>query len=219
MHWIDPDHLPKTEGVVDRFLINPRGEIDGILLADGVEVHVPPHLSGEIRAALRPGASIAVYGVRPRDAAMISAVAIETGPGQRIVDNGPPKHGHEAGHKPDKKNKRGDAGPPALVEASGLVRRPLHGPKGEVRGALLEDGRLVRVAPHEAKDRAELLQAGAILAARGPALTVEDATVIEAKELGASMALLRPVRPKEPKHDEDPKQAKHEGRTKERRRH
>lgn len=28
------------------------------------------------------------------------------------------------------------------------VRRPLHGPKGEVRGALLEDRTIVRFAPH-----------------------------------------------------------------------
>ncbi len=32
MHWLHPDHMPKVVGTVDRFLINPHGEIDGILL-------------------------------------------------------------------------------------------------------------------------------------------------------------------------------------------
>ena len=27
MHWIDPAHLPETKGTVDRFLINPHGDV------------------------------------------------------------------------------------------------------------------------------------------------------------------------------------------------
>jgi len=29
MHWIDPDCLPETKGKVERFILNPHGEIDG----------------------------------------------------------------------------------------------------------------------------------------------------------------------------------------------
>ncbi len=29
MHWIDPDCLPEVKGTVERFLLNPHGEIDG----------------------------------------------------------------------------------------------------------------------------------------------------------------------------------------------
>jgi hypothetical protein len=218
MHWIDPGHLPKTEGTVDRFLINPHGEIDGILLADGMEVHVPPHLSGEIRAAVQPGGAIAVYGMRPRHAEMIAAVAIEAGPGHRIVDNGPPqdKHG-EHGRKEHGRPKHGAKAQHAPMEAEGTVRRSLHGPKGETRGALLEDGRIIRVLPHEAREYGPLLQPGARLAIRGPGLTADGTTVIDAKEIGASAASLKPVKPKKPEGDEkhpkphkdDGKQSKH----------
>ncbi len=207
MHWLDPDHLPKTEGVVDRFLINPHGDVDGFLLAGGMEVHVPPHLSGELRAAVQPGVSVSVFGVRPRHADMIAAVAIETAPGQRIVDNGPPEDEHEEHGKPkhDGKPKQ----PP--MEAEGVVQRPLHGPKGEVRGALLEDGRIVRLPPHDAKQRDSLLRSGARLGARGPGLTLEGATVIDAQEVGPSLAALQPVKPKKPKHDgKHPKTGKHD---------
>ena len=188
MHWLDPDHLPKVVGAVDRFLINPHGQIDGLLLTDEMEVHLPPHLSREIRAAVTPGSSISVFGVRPRDTEMIVAVAIETGSGHRIVDNGPPKEKHD------------DTPRHLPMEAEGVVRRPLHGPKGEARGALLEDGRIVRVPPHEARPREALLRPGARLAVRGPGLTVDGATVIDAKELGTSMTSLEPVTPKAPKH-------------------
>jgi len=209
MHWLDPDHLPKTEGAVDRFLINPYGDIDGFLLAGGMEVHVPPHLSGEIRSAVQPGASVSVFGVRPRHAEMIAAVAIETAPGQRIVDNGPPKdkHKHEGRGQP----KHGGQSKQPPMEAEGVVQRPLHGPKGEVRGALLEDGRIIRIPPHEAKEREMLLHPGARLGARGPGLTLDGVTVIEAKEVGTSLTALQPVKPKKPKHDDEhPKRSKHE---------
>lgn len=208
MHWMDPDYLPNSEGTVDRFLINPHGEIDGILLADGMEVHVPPHLGSEIRTALKPGVAITVYGVRPRDVEMIAAVAIEVGPGKRIVDNGPPKDKHAEQGKKEHDAKAQHA----PMEAEGLVRRSLHGPKGETRGALLEDGRIIRIPPHEAKECEPLLQPGARLAARGPGLSVDGATVIDAKELGVTVTSLRAMRPKKPEGDgKRPKPHKHDG--------
>jgi hypothetical protein len=35
MHWIDPEHLPSTDGEIERFVVNPRGEIDGLVLHGG----------------------------------------------------------------------------------------------------------------------------------------------------------------------------------------
>lgn len=214
MHWIDPEHLPKTEGTVDRFLINPHGEIDGILLAGGLEVHVSPHLSAGIRGAVQPGALIAVYGVRPRHAEMIAAVAIDAGPGKRIVDNGPPKKDGEHGKEGHDGPKHGAKAQHAAMEAEGMVQRSLHGPKGEVRGALLEDGRIIRVPPHEAKECEPLLKPGARLAIRGAGLRVDGVTVIDARELGASMTSLKPMKPegaeKHPKpHKDGGKHPKH----------
>ncbi len=194
MHWIDPHYLPRINGVVDRFLINGHGEVDGLLLADGTEVHVPPHLDAELRAAAQPGAAIGVFGVRPQGVEMISAVAIEAGPGRLIADNGPPKRKHagkghanddEGGHAPHAKPHR------PQMEAEGTLQRVLYGPKGEARGALL--------------------QPGATLAARGPGVTVDGLQVVDAKEVGATLASLQPVRPKPPKDGSKPKGGKHLG--------
>src|ERR1019366_4567505 len=73
MHWLDPAHLPETKGTVDRFLLNPHGEADGLLLKHGMEVHFPPHLSAQVVAALKPGAAVKIRGVRPRGAEMVDA--------------------------------------------------------------------------------------------------------------------------------------------------
>ena len=51
MHWLDPDYLPEISGTFERFLLNPHGDADGMILADGTEVHFPPHMSPELRAA------------------------------------------------------------------------------------------------------------------------------------------------------------------------
>jgi hypothetical protein len=202
MHWLDPEHLPNVTAEVERFLVNPHGDVDGMILTNGIEVHSPPHLSDEIRAQIRPGDRVTVYGVRPRAADMISAVAIGTANGKRIVDNGPPKD-HEKGekHVRDEATKARHR----KIEAVGSVLRALHGPKGEVRGCLLDTGTIVRFPAHEAGSIAELLFPGAPLAVRGEGLMTELGTVIEAEEIGASANATRSIKPKKPKPDEPPK--------------
>jgi hypothetical protein len=193
MQWLDPDHLPHVLSKVERFLLNPRGDADGMILVNGLEVHFPPHLSASVCAAIRAGDSVRVYGVRPRSVAMISAVAIETEDGQRILDTGPAKP----------KEKAKDPQPPKHrpMEAQGIVRRALHGPKGEVRGVLLDDATIVRVHPDAVDAIAGWLTPGQRLAVTGDGLLTELGTVIEARLMGPSKDALRPVKPKKPEKD------------------
>jgi hypothetical protein len=199
MHWLDPEFLPEVTGVFARFLMNPHGEADGLILTDGTEVHFPPHLSDEIRAAVpaREPSKITIRGVRPRGADMVAAVAIETADGKRIVDNGPPKK-HDKHEKPERTTPKPKRTP---MQVESTVRRALHGPKGELRGALLEDGTIVRFAPHEGQRLAQLLSPGRSIAIRGEGLTSELGTVIEAQQAGLSANGLQPLKPKQPKHE------------------
>jgi hypothetical protein len=197
MHWLDPDYLPVTFGIFERFVLNPHGEADGMILADGTEIHFPPHMSAELCAAIGKGErpKLKIRGVRPRGGDMIAAVAIETMDGRRIVDGGPPKGQDEDGN-PDARATKPKHEP---MHAEGIVRRVLHGPKGEARGGLLENGTIIRLPPKEAKHIAHLLVPGKQLAARGPGLTSELGTVIDAREVGQSAGDLHPLKPKEPK--------------------
>jgi hypothetical protein len=180
MHWLDPDYLPEISGTFERFLLNPHGDADGMILSDGTEVHFPPHMSAELCAAIRRGEKpeIRIRGVRPRNGSLIAAIAIETMDGKRIVDNGPPKK-HAEKERP---SKDGPKPKHEKMQAEGRIRHVLHGPKGEARGALLEDGTIIRIPPHEA----ERIVVGARLAVRGDGLTNSIGTVIEAHEIGAS---------------------------------
>ena len=209
MHWIDPAHLPETKGTVDRFLINQHGDANGLLLAGGKEVHFPPHMSKLVVAALKPGDRVKVRGVHPRGVDMVSAVSLQAGDATPIVDNGPPKEERE--HKGEKKPK---PEPHKPVDVEGVVKHVLHGPKGEKRGALLEDGTIVCMPPHAGESLHDTLVAGHKLAARGGSLTNALGTVVDAHEIGLSLSALHPVEPKKPgehkppKHDE--KSRKHE---------
>jgi hypothetical protein len=156
-------------------------------------------MSEEVCAAIGSGEAtkVAIRGVRPRGGDLIAAVSIETADGTRIIDNGPPK-GHDDQGRPHKLAAKRKHQP---MDAEGTVRRVLHGPKGEARGALLEDGRVVRVPAHEAERIAHLLSPGKSLAVRGEGLVSALGTVIDAHKFGSSPDDLQFLKPKRPKHE------------------
>jgi hypothetical protein len=202
MHWIDPDCLPETVGRVDLFLLNRHGEVDGMILADGTEVHLPPHMGPDIVGALRPGSLVKVRAVRPRGADLLAAVAFETEDGTRYEDRGPPKH-----HKDARKH----AEPPKgrKVEVEGVVRRALHGPRGETRGVLLADGRSGRFPPHVADALGKLLRPGTDIVLRGESIATRHGTVVAVREIGAANEPPRVIadKPPKPKGPKPPKKA------------
>jgi hypothetical protein len=201
MHWIDATCLPETQGAVVGFITNRYGEIDGVLLAGtrptSLLVCTPPHMAAEIEAAIKLGDPVRIRGVRPREADIIAAVALTVGNGLTIVDNGP---GGE-----DKYEARRSDSKPEGMEAEGVVRLSLYGPKGELRGALLEDGTIIRIDAKEAASVTELLCPGATIAVRGEGLRTKHGRVIAARDIGSDRHKMKSAaKPKEkgkPKHE------------------
>lgn len=177
MHWIDPASLPETRGKVTRFLLNPHGELDGLVLG-ARQVHFPPHLSKQLARHVAPGDVVRVRGVKPRNADMIAAVSLTTTSGVLILDEGP-HHEGEKHRKPPVERKP--------MEASGEVVLSLFGPKGELRGALLDDGTSLRMPTHAAAELAgylaEYLAPGAHVQAWGPGIKNRHGRTIEVDEI------------------------------------
>jgi hypothetical protein len=196
MHWIDPESLSPMKSKIARFLFNPKGDADGMLLANGTEAHFPPHLSKKVLESVQLGEAVTLYGVKPRAADMIACVAIQSARGERIDDTGPPDNGK----KKIRAKNSGDADDTGLrrVEIEDTVERKLHGPKGEVRGLLLSNGCIVRFPPHAAHGARTFLTSGAVIAVRGEARTVSGTQVIEVRAWGKSKAHLNPLAPKKP---------------------
>jgi hypothetical protein len=189
MHWIDHDFLPDISGTVERFIANRHGEVDGLILMYEPDrfllVHLPPHLGPEITSAIAQGDAVRVRGLRPRGADMVAAVAVIANDGCVIVDNGP-----DSKDEPKPQSRQGAK----KLQVEGVVSMSLFGPKGELRGALLDNGDSVRIGPKEAAYVAGLLRPGAAIAARGEGLELAHGRVVAAAEIGPDLAHLRPVK-------------------------
>lgn len=207
MHLLDPDYLPTTVGTLARFILNSKAEIDGLMTVDGTEIHTPPHLSAELARALTIGSSLAVRGVKPRGCDIIVAVAIDSEGQERILDNGPEHH-----EKRPPSTGTKIRGEPTVHE--GEIQCLIHGSKGEVRGALLKDGIVVRWPPHATKAFADLLAVDGPLGVRGSVITTSVGSMINAESMGRGASTLKPIpKPPEKKDKKHPPVEHHDRRS------
>jgi hypothetical protein len=164
--------------------LTPRGDVDGLILTDGTEVHFPPHLSTQLVYAVKPGDAVTVHGLKALTALLVAAISITNdGSGQTVIDNGP-------GFGPGPRGPR-QVGQPISVQ--GRVQATLHGPRGDVNGAMLDDGTILRLPPPEADRFAALLAPGQTIAAQGDGLVTPMGRVVEVQAIGPSAAQLNAV--------------------------
>ncbi len=188
----NPQQLPVQRGQVQQFTLTPRGDIDGLILTDGTEVETPPHLSTQIAYAIRPGDMVTIHGLHAAALPLVQAVSMtDDATGRTVVDNGPLGPGRASPPPPPVAAPPGQAegasGPlPGLTEAQGRVRMALHGPQGDVNGALLDDGVILRLPPPEANRFATLLQPRATIVAEGRELVTPMGTVMDVRQIGPS---------------------------------
>ncbi len=161
----DPAQLPEIKGVVAQYTLAPWGEVDGMILADGTEVQLPPHLSSQIVFSIRPGDAVTIHGLKSRTGTMVEAVSIAND-ATKVTIGGQPERSRQ--------------------EVTGVVKATLHTPRGEAAGVLLADGTVVRLPPPEAAKNAALLAPGQTLVVRGEGVTSPLGHVIAARQIGAS---------------------------------
>jgi hypothetical protein len=170
----DPRQLPAMQGKVAEYSLTPRGDVDGLILTDGTEVHLPPHLGTQLVFAVKPGDQVTIHGLRARAIPMVQAMSVSNdATGNTVTDNssgGP----------------RGPRGAEQALTAQGRIKAQLHGPQGDLNGVLLEDGTIVRLPPPEAQRLASELTPGAPLYAEGDGFTGPLGRIIAAQSLGSS---------------------------------
>lgn len=177
----DPSQLPATRGSVSAYSLTPRGDVDGLILADGTEVHLPPHLGTQLVFAVKPGDAVTIHGLRARAIPMVQAMSVSNDvTGKTVTDDG------QAGP-------HGPRGNQQKLTAEGRIKSQLHGPRGELNGALLEDGTIVRLPPPEALRLAAKLTPGAMLYVEGDGFAGLLGRVIAAQSLGPNPAQLAQI--------------------------
>ncbi|MEZ0603578.1 hypothetical protein ACAX43_15690 [Paraburkholderia sp. IW21] len=153
--------VPTTvSGVVRRFLINPEGDVDGLLLADNTLVRFPPHIGAQVAATLAPGDTVNVNGFAQPGGSLRASQIADVKNGRRIVDQPPPA---------DVQRLPKSLAGVGLVKltAAGRVLRVTSAPRGEPDGVLLTDGTVIKLTPPAAAQFASLLQPGTTIAAQG----------------------------------------------------
>jgi hypothetical protein len=154
-----------VKGKVAQYSLTPRGGVDGLILTDGTEVRLPPHVAARVVFAVRPGDTVTVRGVRTASSPVVTAAAITNDATGSVVETGPP-------------------GPPQRLDDESRVKLQLHGHEGHMNGVVLEDGTIVRLPPPEAERLAASLAVGQPLYASGDGTTGALGRVIAAREIG-----------------------------------
>ena len=172
----DPQQLPAIKGQVAEYSLTPRGDVDGLILTDGTEVHLPPHLGAELVFAVKPGDSVTVRGLKAQAIPVVQALQVTNdATNQGVTDTGP-------GAGPG--GPRGGAG--QLMTAQGKVKQDLYGPRGEMNGVLLDNGTQVHLPPPEAQRLAAQLAPGQTVYVSGYGMVSPLGRVIGAQALGPS---------------------------------
>jgi hypothetical protein len=183
----DPYQQPTAnslQGTVAQYLINPRGDVDGLLLTDNTIVRFPPHLGPQLVQTVQPQAAVKVDGYSASAGTIQATTITNTTSGRSIVDTppasgAPPPPPSDAAQQP--------------MSASGTIKALTHAPRGEIDGAILSDGTIVHFGPENGEQFAALLRAGQPLAATGYGTANQYGKSLEASALGASANQLQPI--------------------------
>jgi hypothetical protein len=166
-------NAPTVSGRLQQWLVNPNGEVDGFLLADGTQVAFPPHRSAELLQLAKPGDSVQVGGWRTPGLPVLRATSVTAG--GRSLEDTPPAPGARAPREP---------GALAAMSASGRVARVLYSGRGDANGVLLDGGSIVRFPPHVGAVLMPWMQPGTTVHARGWGSRNAQGSALEATAMG-----------------------------------
>lgn len=164
-------------GTIAQYLMNPDGNVDGVLLSDKTIVRFPPHLGQQLVQTAKPQDPVQIDGF-PEAQGSIHAAAITNANTQQTVIDVPPS------------SENPPPGPIASsrqsMSVSGVIKVLMHSPRGEIDGAVLDNGAIVHVGPLVVSQQAHLFQAGASLAASGYGTINSYGRSLEASLIGPS---------------------------------
>lgn len=180
---------PAAQGTVARLLINPFGEVDGLLLEAGTIVTFPPHMGEHLAAAVRAGDAVTVKGYPEMPAQVKGYVITNARTDQTVIVHPKPP----AGAKPPP-HLRGVGLKP--ISASGEVRHVRHGGKGEINGVILADGTIVRFPGHISYQFTGLLRVGQALSVSGYGTQNQHGQALELTALAAAGQPPQPIYPR-----------------------
>ena len=177
---LDPpsmDKAPVADGIVDRYLLNPRGDVYGLLLRDGSQMHVTLRAAQDLTKAIQPGDHVRVHGRRVPDSPLVKP---------DVIVNVTDRTSFTVPYRLDLPMPPREERPTVTeMNAAGTIRVLLYDPlKDVVNGALLSDGTQVRLPPDVGEHFHASLQKDMDVEVRGYGTATPYGSALEAIAIG-----------------------------------
>ena len=180
--WFDPTQLPSFTGVVERYLADPDGQVDRLLFKEGPQIAFPPDVFEAVSRVAPAGRPLVVWGIRARKAAVITMLAFGPPDGEATMLD---RIYWRPQGSPGKSRRK--------LLLIGTVRSPYLSPQGEIAGAILQNGDVVRVSSSAAAALKDRFKEGAKIVAEGSGAETLYGKAVDAARIGDSVASLEPV--------------------------
>jgi hypothetical protein len=170
---------PVAEGIVTRYLLDPRGEIEGLMLQDGTQMHITSRAADKLVQAIKPGQHVRVHGRRQDDMPLVQADVIfnaSTG----TIFTVPFRLDFPI---PDQEQRLSMTEMKAEGTIEALLFHPLN---GVVQGMLLSDGTQVRLPPDINEELRNSFRLGEQVAAEGNGTANEYGRCLEALSMSVN---------------------------------
>ena len=168
-----------VQGTVSQYLMNPQGEVDGLVLSDGAQVHFPPHMSADLTQAVKTNDNVSAQGVHENTVHFRAFTISDTATGQSVNESRPSQF-----QRPVPPDLRGVNLRP--LPAEGRIKVVLVAPRGETEGVVLDNGTIIRLPPDVGVQFNTLLQIGQPIAANGYGSENQFGRCLQATAMGAS---------------------------------
>jgi hypothetical protein len=173
-----------VRGTVSQYMMNPDGLVDGILLSDGTIVRFAPHMSQQLVQTVKPQDSVSVDGFIEYQGTIHATTITNPASQQSVVDT--PPSAQTPPPAPSQEVRQS-------MSATGTIKVLTHAARGEIDGAVLDNGTIVHFPPPVGTQYANLFQVGAPLAAVGNGTINTYGRSLEATSIGPSADHLQTV--------------------------
>jgi hypothetical protein len=195
---VDDSAIDATvSGRVVRWLPNPNGDVEGLLLDDGTQVAFAPVLASRLVDGVKLQDRVQVLGRRGAGSKVIRASQIKLASnGQTIAVDAPENDAPPA--RPPAPGRRDAL---TAMTTSGRIATLLYTDRGDADGVLMDNGAAVRFPPHVGAQLASELKVGGTLYARGYGTRNAQGEAFEATRIGTTESNAHEVFPARPPID------------------
>ena len=175
-----------AEGTVDRFILDPRGEVEGLFLADGTQLYVTSRAADQLVRAFAPGNVVRAYGRLFADERLVQADSVTnvtTGTTFTVplrLDLPMQEQEHTLSM--------------TEMSAAGTIRAFFYHPlRKRIQGMLLSDDTQVRFPPDASPSLRRSFHIGDQVRIRGNGTTNRFGRAVEALAIGRNSSALVPL--------------------------